>query len=228
MKINLNNSERECLIDDSDVELIREYEWHLYSTKLYNKSYARATIDGKKVTMHRLLLDSPDFDIDHIDGDGLNNCRNNLRLCTNAQNQMNRKKKRNSISRYKGVYWDRINSKWIAEITYKGIKNVLGRYVSENEAGKKYNEKAKELFGDFAKENRIDDIDREYPENIEVLTKVNKSSQYKGISWDSHRKKWIAHTRIGKKRIKIGRYETEFDALTALNNYKQNIVNGGS
>ena len=104
--------------------------------------------------MHRVIMDAPKgMHVDHINGNGLDNRRENLRLCTNSQNHMNRKTHRDSSSKYKGVSWNKRNSKWQAYIG-SGIKRKnLGYFASESDAAKAYDIKAKECFGEFARLN---------------------------------------------------------------------------
>lgn len=225
MKIKLENSNNEFEIDEADYLLVKPFLWYEKFCIEYNLCYAETKIDNKSISLHRFLLNSPQGHIDHIDGNGLNNRRNNLRLCTVSQNQMNRRKRKQLTSRYKGVYWDNDIKKWRAEIYFEGKKHVLGRTSSENEAARLYNKKAKEFFKEFAKENIIFDNDRTYPENYTKREIRSTSSKYKGVSLDKQRahqkKKWVAHTRFNGKRIKIGRFETEEDAKKALDMYRQ-------
>jgi hypothetical protein len=81
-----------AMVDDEDWDLIKGYNW--YSVKMRNTHYVRATIPksgGKKVYLHRLIMGEPeDMMVDHIDGNGLNDQKSNLRICTNAENQRNK------------------------------------------------------------------------------------------------------------------------------------------
>ena len=93
--------------------------------------------------------------IDHIDGNGLNNQRNNLRKATHQENMMNRQSNKNSSSQFKGVHWYERTNKWQARITFNQKRISLGYFTSEIDAAKTYNKKALELFGEFAKLNFI-------------------------------------------------------------------------
>ncbi len=97
--------------------------------------------------MHRLIMDCPDgMDVDHINGDGLDNRRENLRIVTRSQNLRNRKTFKNSKSGFKGVIFNPVNGKW------KAIIN-LGTFDTSEEAAKAYDEAIKKLFGPLAKPN---------------------------------------------------------------------------
>lgn len=112
------------------------------------------TKKGSCILMHReilgLIAGSPDGD--HRDGDGLNNRRNNLRVVTKSQNQMNQQKIRGN-SRFKGVCWDKSRGKWLATIRFERKSYNLGRFNNESDAACAYDKKAQELFGEFARLN---------------------------------------------------------------------------
>lgn len=123
--------------------------------------YARTNV---KLPSGKMTLKSPaqilfgDYEgcCDHINHDTLDNRRDNLRICTVSQNNMNRKKSRKTQSSiYKGVCWYARSRKWIARIKYYETKYHLGYFDSEIEAAKAYNNKARELFGEFAKLNNL-------------------------------------------------------------------------
>ena len=88
--------------------------------------------------------------VDHIDGNGLNNRKSNLRICTKAQNVHNSRPRTNTSSKYKGVFWNKANKKWSATI-HKGDKwTYIGGFDDEKEAARAYDRKAAEFFGEFA------------------------------------------------------------------------------
>ena len=104
--------------------------------------------------MHRFLLSPKDNEIvDHINGNGLDNRKSNLRLCTPSQNNQNFRIKKTSKSGYKGVCWHKASKKW--RVTIKTVyKQVSGGYFSDKkEAALKYNELASKYFGEFARLN---------------------------------------------------------------------------
>jgi hypothetical protein len=105
--------------------------------------------------MHRVIAARMGLDlseiIDHMDGNGLNNSRSNLRAATNAQNLQNRGKQKNNTSGIKGVSWDKARSKWAAEIRSQGKRYHLGRFDTKEEAAEAYRKAAKKLHKEFAK-----------------------------------------------------------------------------
>ena len=101
--------------------------------------------------MHRVIMTPPDqMFVDHIDHNGLNNTRSNLRLCTLAQNNCNSTSRRTSTSKYKGVSWKKVSKKWAASTQSMGKIYHLGYFTDEIAAARAYDKKAAELHGQFA------------------------------------------------------------------------------
>lgn len=146
------------LVDDTDYDWLMTMKWHAVKNK--NKFYAARGInkDGKvKIYgMHRVILGltDPSMVVDHIDGDGLNNQRSNLRVCTSHENVRN-SKSRGGASKYKGVSWYRKTKKWVAAITYNRSRKTIGYFHKEEDAAKAYNEYAAKHHGGFAHLNEV-------------------------------------------------------------------------
>ena len=144
-------------VDDEDYEFLNQYRWAMSPTT--TMKYANTNIDGKCVTMHRLILQVEGRKnlVDHIDRNGLNNQRSNLRIATHSQNGANRgvsKTKRTST--YLSVYMRKGDNrifKWYSSIMFKGEKIFLGYFDCEIKAAKAYDKKALELFGEYANIN---------------------------------------------------------------------------
>lgn len=114
-------------------------------------------IDGKmkykQSYLHRMIMNpSKGLQVDHINGDRLDNRKSNLRICTSADNSRNRK---NIKGVYKGVYFSKKNKNWVAQITknYKCLH--IGSFLNQEDAACAYNLKAKELHGEFAHLNNV-------------------------------------------------------------------------
>ena len=106
--------------------------------------------------MHRVILKTPKgMDTDHRNGDGLDNRRCNLRICTKSQNSINRKMQSNNTSGYRGVYWHKRDKKWLAHIKIDGKKINFGYCSTKEQAAEAYNEAAKKHYGEFARLNII-------------------------------------------------------------------------
>lgn len=132
-----------------DYDLVRRYNWHL----TYN-GYARANIGGRTVFMHRLIMNpGPGMVVDHINGNKLDNRRENLRICTPAENARNCGSFRNSTSRYKGVHLCSRSGKWRAKIHVNKMHFKIGYFATEEEAARAYDARARELHGEFARLN---------------------------------------------------------------------------
>jgi len=135
-----------ALVDDEDFEFLSNHSWYFAE-----QGYACSRINYKLVYMHRYIMNAKDNEeIDHRDGNGLNNQRSNLRKCNSTQNKANQRKKPIYTSKLKGVYWDKSRNKWNVIVTKNRKRYWLGRYDDEEEAGRAYDKKAKELFGEFA------------------------------------------------------------------------------
>jgi hypothetical protein len=156
-----------AVIDAEDYDRVSQYNWCAvdFDHCWYAHTFKR---DGTPLSMHRLITNAPKgLLVDHIDHSGLNNRKSNLRLCTNSQNQQNKRPTRGSTSRYKGVDRWNFHKKFRARITHNGKRIHLGYFDSEIDAAKAYDKKAKELFGKFAYLN--------FPqENLEVQRSKGK------------------------------------------------------
>ena len=141
---------RFALIDDEDYKKASKWRWRVIQNRYVEGR--RLTNQKENIRLHRLILDAPkDMDVDHIDYDGFNNQKSNLRLCTTAQNiQRQRPQTRSKTSRHRGVFWDKSRNRWTAKVRKCGKDILIGRFKTEIEAVKIWNEKAKELFGEYA------------------------------------------------------------------------------
>ena len=143
-----------AMVDDEDFDSLNQWKWG-NRTKKRETSYAvRHVGHGKKqktILMHRQLL-NPEKNqlVDHIDRNGLNNQRSNIRVCSIQQNSYNIRPKRNGSSRYKGVYWSKVGKVWIAKIKANNKNIQLGRFNDEAEAAKVRDLASIKYHGDFA------------------------------------------------------------------------------
>jgi len=147
-----------ALVDEEDVYFLSQWKWHVFKEQ-YTNYAARGVRQGgrvKTILMHRLLLTAPQGkQVDHRDHNGLNNTRANLRLCTQNENQHNRRKNSHSLSQYKGVtWWERLH-KWRGEIRLNGKWMYLGYFDNEEDAARAYDKAASLLFGEFARLNKV-------------------------------------------------------------------------
>jgi hypothetical protein len=148
-------------VDECDLEFLNQWRWHAkpYSSKNPTNWYAarvklipRPTggFDRVTVMMHNLIFGS--LKTDHKDGNGLNNCRSNLRSANESQNQGNSKLRSDNKSGFKGVTKRR--SSWIATIQFEGVQRIIGTYGSAETAARAYDREALIQWGEFAKTNQ--------------------------------------------------------------------------
>lgn len=153
-RIILRTGER-VMFDACDSHLVRARRWRRsMPTQGRDLVYARSSSVKYPVFMHRLIMNSKKGElIDHIDGNGLNNCRSNLRVCSHAENIRNRKTHKNNKSGYKGVCRDK--TRWRSRIAINGKVIPLGGYRTALEAAQAYNDAAPRFHGEFARLNII-------------------------------------------------------------------------
>ena len=154
-KIKLSQG-RFALVDDEDFHELSKYKWHVRTGRntLYAERYSPVKDRvGQQVMMHRQIMSPPrEMQIDHINHNGLDNRRRNLRICTNTENQQNSlpRKSSSSSSKYKGVHRRRGAKKWTARIRTGVRQERVGAFLSEVDAAKAYDKAAIELHGEFA------------------------------------------------------------------------------
>lgn len=146
-------------IDAKDFGMVNKYHWSLRKHKNSNTFYTETRCNYKQIFLHRLLMNFPLTGIDHINGNGLDNRRENLRICNQSQNGCNRNKQKNNKSGYKGVYFKRDKrriKRWLAKLN-KDKKTIMGGYfLTAKEAAIAYNELAVQYHGQFANLNIIE------------------------------------------------------------------------
>ncbi len=209
------------IVDEEDYDNLIKYRWY------YSNGYAS---NYKLGALHRFIMNIKSDEInnrssifiDHINGDKLDNRKSNLRICNNSKNSQNRFKTRGK-SKYKGVVWDASHDAWIVRIKpERGPRIYLGLYRDELEAAKAYNNKAIELFGEYANINVIDT----YTTGSEQATFLNpfklsnksksSTSKHKGVHFDKSRNKYQAQIKYnGVKFMK--RFNTEDEAALWYN-----------
>jgi AP2 domain len=152
---------RVALVDSEDRRLAASYSWSVIEPSRKGQrrmTYARTEIlrDGRRVTlyMHQLIGGWPMTD--HINHNGLDNRRSNLRPATPAQNAHNRRPHLGTSSKYKGVMWSPRRRRWSAVIKAGGRSRYLGFFTDEEAAALAYNAAALETYGAYAYLNPVD------------------------------------------------------------------------
>lgn len=201
-------------VDDEDFEFLNQWKWS--AEKRSATFYAIRSLrkpDGKKTTirMHQQVLGiDGSLDIDHADGNGLNNQRKNLRPCSVAQNQQNRRVTRKT-SVFKGVQWDKSHGCWKSHVVVNGKRLALGSFKTEEAAARRYDQAAKAHFGEFARLNFPGDCCEAIPASV-----VPRSP--KSLPRGVHLRpsgKFAANKRVHGRNYYLGLFGTADDASRA-------------
>lgn len=145
-----------AIIDLDDYELINKYTWcakvagrtYYAMTSTYNKNYKSIFS-----SMHRVILNPKKNEVvDHLNGNGLDNRKCNLRICSQQENLFNQQLRVDNTSGYKGVTWDKSNNKWLSQIQINKKNIKLGRFLNIEDAIKARKEAEIQLFKSFRRE----------------------------------------------------------------------------
>lgn len=139
-----------AIVDEEDYTKVIIYNWKLLRLS-HRLEYVRASHKGKKIYLHRLIMGFPENKcIDHKNHNGLDNRKENLRKCTRAENNMNIPKRKESKSKFKGIFWHPKANKWCAQISINNKMCHIGLFNKEEDAAMAYDEKARIFYGEFA------------------------------------------------------------------------------
>lgn len=155
LKVHIRKHSFNVKVDNEDFKYLFAYTWYVDYKNENFSVYTR--VKKEKVYLHRLLTNCPkNMVVDHIDGDGLNNQKKNLRICTIAENNMNvgKPKSKTCTSKYIGVSYDsRYVKPWKATISLRNKTVLIGNYKTEIEAAKARDRVAKDMRKNFARLN---------------------------------------------------------------------------
>ena len=143
-----------ALVDDNDFEYLNQFRWYFspygYAARSKKKVGGKYP-EGHTSLMHREIMEiKSKSDVDHINGDKLDNRKSNLRLATRSQNMINKDVTKRSVSGLKGVYWFARDKKWISTIVVNYKTIFLGYFKSKEKAARSYKEAAIKYFGEYA------------------------------------------------------------------------------
>jgi hypothetical protein len=147
-----------AIVDAEDISLVEKYRWYARAGRKTNYACTwvrRGNGVVSKPPMHRVILNEPDgLEVDHVNGNGLDNRRSNLRICTHDQNTRNRRsKKSGTSSRFIGVRWNKQSRKWIAAYETGGRERYLGSFDKEEDAARVRDKAVAREWGEFARLN---------------------------------------------------------------------------
>ena len=217
-EIKLTNSHKTVLVDDED------YQWILNLGNIGLHSTNKYASHGKNL-LHRLIYEKYNLkiknNIDHIDGNGLNNQKNNLRDVDQHINGFNRQNsnKQKKI-KYRGVFWIKNRKRWNCLI-YSNKKCVYSEYFdTSREAAIAYDIfVSKFLSNIYVSKNCPDAIVKEINNVLQIISNPKKNkgnSKYKGVSYNINRNKWRSYTKLNGKQIHFGWFKTEEEAKMCL------------
>lgn len=145
-----------AMVDDEDYEQLAEFKWYFKNGYAQRGTYPDGRYGRQVIVyMHRSVYGecqphSFDREVDHIDGDKLNNQKSNLRIATRSQNNANKRRAKNNKSGFRGVSFKSKQRRWVAQICVNKHKKHLGYFDSPAEAHEAYKAAASKYFGEFA------------------------------------------------------------------------------
>ena len=219
---------QKVLVDEEDWDLVNQYKWHIWGRDSRNPLYALTKIpapetkSGKKdLPMHRLIMNAPKgMQVDHINHNGLDNRKQNLRICTPGQNQQNQGKTRSNTSGFKGVSYFKITGKWRAAIRINKKETHIGYYDTPEEAAMAYDANANHYHGEYACLN----FPQKKPNSKYIVIMPDKqisrnnTSGFRGVRFRknvNNVNKWSVKIQKNKKVYRLGHFSTPEEAARA-------------
>ncbi len=204
-----------AIIDEEDYSLIEGHKWHPMKSPTKGRDLFYAVTDVYRegvrttLTMHRLVLDAKKGSIiDHINGNGLDNRKSNLRAVTQRENLHNQHFK--YASKYPGVVLNKSDKKWRAYLTNNKLgkkRHVhLGVFDTEEEAYHAY------LWG-------VGEV--EAGREIPSIREMKKTSRFKNVNWKKNVGKWVAELTVKGKYHYLGCFDSEMDAHGAVVKFRE-------
>lgn len=172
------HGEHVVYLDNNDFDSIKNIKWWVVKEgrRYYCACYDRIT-GNRGLKMHVYLMKSEGLKIDHIDQNGLNNRRNNLRIATHQENRINSPMAKNNKSGYKGIYFEPKKKLYRAMIGFNGKNIAGGRFKNKLLAANRYNELALRYFGEFACINVFSEEEKKEIQRL-ISERLNKKNIY--------------------------------------------------
>lgn len=205
------------LVDDEDYDLVNRYKWHC--AKRNHTTYAAGSTRGNEgeiilLLMHRLIMNTPKgMQTDHINGNGLDNRKQNLRIASPAENSKNRQVR----GKMKGFSFQNSTNSFFAYIYTDSKRINLGYFTSEVAAACAYDYAAKKYHKDFACLNfpTGQPLTEQELENHRALSK--STSRYRGVCLNRRNNKWRVEITLNRRHISVGTFTDEIEAARAYN-----------
>lgn len=221
-----------ALVDDEDFERCSQHTWTLVVRPDKKGFYVMTRIDCKEVRLSHFILGkrSTEKVINFIDGDALNNVRENIRIVDREEVARRKRGVTNSSSKYKGVSWSKTRNVWRADITFtlgngKRKYKYLGYFHNEDDAARAYNQAALELYGEGCFQNVIGENNNAEKVDVKPTRKLKRrlkrrrvgTSGFRGVAESPYKKthKFIARINYNKKYKYLGTYNTKEEAAYA-------------
>lgn len=216
-----------AIIDAEDALLVNQYKWRADksgNTFYACRGYGSHKLPKKWMIMHRLIMGAGEgYVVDHINGDGLDNRKSNLRLCTRSENNRHRVNLfPTNKSGVNGVYWAKTQNKWIATININKKQKTLGSFIDKEDAVAARRAAEIEHYGEYAPVVQLIDKDKyiEPPTIVREIKRVKSThdSGVVGVTWCKTRSRWIARmsAKFGNGKSKyIGTFVDMNDAIIA-------------
>jgi len=150
-----------ALVDDDDFERLNQHKWHYFGLGYAARhgSKQKGSKEINYILMHREIMNFPEkTGVDHKNHNGIDNRKENLRICGQDKNLMNTRIRSDNKSGFKGVSWNKEKNKWVVHIRINCKTIHVGYYSDKRKAAMAYNEAAKRYFGEFACINNIQEI----------------------------------------------------------------------
>lgn len=215
-----------AIISKKDYNILSKYKWHL------KDGYAVGWVDYKKVKMHRFIVGASDEKVvDHINGNRLDNRRENLRVTTKEKNAENRRKiSGQSTSKYFGVYYNSKRNKYCSRIRYECKIHFLGNFNTEREAAERRDH--------YIIKHQLNHIQLNFPEKKEYYEEKeyceknkDKKVKYIGVHYDKNKNIYTTQLRYNSKILMLHRFDNplqcakEYDKCIVLNNIPNKTLN---
>jgi hypothetical protein len=151
--------DKAAVVDAEDCEWLSKFKWHAHERG--RTWYARRAASSRTVSMHRAILEHHGYDltsgeVDHINGDGLDNRKSNLQIVSHAENIRKSRVQKNNKSVFRGVSWHKGDRRWRAFVEVDNVRKYLGSFKNKIDAALAYDQAAKKYFGRFATLNLPD------------------------------------------------------------------------